>query len=352
MKTRTIFKLLTTSLILALVGMSCQLTSVFQGETEAAPTTIVGQASPLETATQPLPDAPPPTSVPATQAPANPTEAPPSPVPPAAESAACDEEVCIEAGTFFLNRPVGAGGRVTVDPSYRFGEYQRSTRSYNLGVSFLNSTGTPVVAAADGTVIVAGDDSQKAYGQQRNRYGNLIILEHRPPGASEALYTLYAHLSEVLVEEGQTVSAGQEIGRVGMSGDIRGSTLHFEVRQGENNPDAVRNPELWLQTLPDETGQPMGALAGRILDAEGNYIDMENVVLEQLAGPGQPAIEQYYIQTYTDRDLRGQSPWQESFAIGDLPAGEYQVSFWLGGMQQKVVEVQSGKLTVVTFEVR
>lgn len=306
----------------------------------------------MGTATQPLPDAPPPTNVPATQAPANPTEAPPSPEPPAAESASCTDEVCIEAGTFILTRPVGAGGRLTVDPSYRFGEYQRSTRGANQGASFLNSTGTPVVAAADGTVIVAGDDSQTAYGQHRNLYGNLVILEHSLPGVGEAVYTLYAHLSEVLVEEGQAVSAGQEIGRVGMSGNIRGSTLHFEVRQGENNPDAVRNPELWLQTLPDETGQPMGALAGRILDAEGNYIEMENIVLEHLAGPGQPALEQYYIQTYADRDLRGQSPWQESFAIGDLPAGEYQVSFWLGGMQQRVVEVQPGKLTVVTFEVR
>jgi murein DD-endopeptidase MepM/ murein hydrolase activator NlpD len=241
---------------------------------------------------------------------------------------------------------------VTVDPSYRYGEYQRSTRSSNPGVSFLNSMGTPVLAAADGTVLVAGDDSQTAYGRQRNLYGNLVILEHRLPGVSEKVYTLYAHLSEVLVKEGQTVSSGQEIGRVGMSGDISGSTLHFEVRQGENNPDATRNPELWLQALPDENGQPLGALAGRILDANGNYIDMQNVVLEQLAGPGRPAIEQYYLQTYTDRDLRGLPPWQESFAIGDLPAGEYQVTFWLGEAVQKIVEVQPGKLTVVTFEVK
>jgi murein DD-endopeptidase MepM/ murein hydrolase activator NlpD len=338
--------------MVGLVVMSCQLTSSFQGDADVTPTSIVGQASPLETVTEPAPDTPAPTNVPPAQAPVNPTEAPPSPELPAAESFGCVEEVCIKTGTFLLKRPIGAGGRVTVDPSDRYGEYQRATRSANPGGSFLNSTGTPVVAAADGSVIVAGDDSQEAYGLRRNLYGNLVILQHTLPGMNETVYTLYTHLSEVLVEEGQSVSAGQEIGKVGMSGNVSGSTLHFEVRLGENNVEAARNPELWLEVLPDEKSQPMGALAGRILDADGKYIDMGNIVLEQLAGPGQPALEQYYIGTYTDRDLRGQPPWEESFAIGDLPAGEYQVTFWLGSAQQKIVEVQPGKLTVVTFEVK
>lgn len=352
MKNKPILALLIIGLMVSAI-MSCQLTGSFPGSVEATPTAVVEQTSPLSTATQPQPDTPPPAEPAPTQAPVNPTE--PSPTPseaPATQPSACTEDVCIEAGAFLLKRPVGAGGRVTVDPSERFGEYQRSTRSAKPGASFLNSTGAPVVAAADGTVIVAGDDSQTAYGLRRNQYGNLVILEHRLPGISDAVYTLYAHLSEVLVEEGQSVSAGEEIGRVGMSGNVSGSTLYFEVRQSENSVEAVRNPELWLEALPDENGQPMGALAGRILDAKGNYIDMGNIVLERLAGPGQPAVEQYYIRTYTDRDLRGQSPWQESFALGDLPAGEYQVTFWLGEAQQKIVEVQPGKLTLVTFQVK
>ena len=135
-----------------------------------------------------------------------------------------------------------------------------------------------------------------------------------------------------------------------MSGNVSGSTLHFEVRQGENSLDSARNPDLWLAPLKDQDGQPSGALAGSIIDARGEYVEMKNIVLERLAGPGQPAVDQVYIQTYTDKDLIGQKPWGESFAVGELPPGEYQVSFWLDGMQQKVVQVEPGRLTVVNFQ--
>jgi hypothetical protein len=45
----------------------------------------------------------------------------------------------------------------------------------------------------------------------------------------------------------------------------------------------------------------------------------------------------------------GRDPWQENFAIGDLPLGEYQISVWLGQIHQKLVEIESGKLTLVTI---
>jgi murein DD-endopeptidase MepM/ murein hydrolase activator NlpD len=251
-----------------------------------------------------------------------------------------------------LGRPVGQPGRTAYNVSDRFGDYQRSTRNANLGSQFLNSTGTPVVAAADGEVVVAGDDSQTAYSSQLNNYGNLVILEHSLPGIPEPVYTLYAHLSEVLVEAGETVTAGQEIGKVGMSGNVGGSILHFEVRRGENKPEATVNPELWLVPLTDEEGGTLGALAGRITDANGDFIDVRNVVLERLAGPGQPALDQYYLKTYSDNDLSGHEPWKENFAAGDLPPGTYQISVWLGQMHQKIVEIQPGKLTVVNFQIK
>lgn len=260
--------------------------------------------------------------------------------------------MCISPGTFLLLRPVGQGGRITVDPSNRYGEYQRSTRSANLGVDFLNSSGVPVVAAADGKVVVAGDDSKTIYANRTNIYGKLVVLEHRLPGINEPVFTLYAHLSEILVKAGDTVTAGQEIGKVGMTGNVGGSTLHFEVRLGENSPETTRNPELWLAPLTDKSGELSGALAGSIQDAEGNYIQMGNVVLEWLAGPGQPARGQVYIKTYSDRKMRGRTPWEESFAVSELPPGRYQVSFWLGGMQQRLVEVEPGKLTVVRFNIK
>ena len=309
----------------------------------------VGLPTAVPTNPSPSPSPLPPTAPPPTEAAPSP---PAQPTQPPTEKASCELEVCIEDGTFLLKRPVGQGGRNATDPSNRFGEYQRSTRGANLGVSFLNSTGTPVIAAASGKVVAAGDDSQTAYGVRPNIYGSLVILEHSLPGISAPVYTLYAHLSEVLVEVGETVEASQEIGKVGMSGNVSGSTLHFEVRLGENTPEAARNPELWLEVLPNEEGQPLGAIAGRLVDAKGDFIEIRNIVLERLGGPGQPALDQYYLKTYSDKDMIGQGPWEENFAISGVPAGEYQISVWLNGMYSVLVDVAPGKLTTVTFQVK
>jgi hypothetical protein len=133
---------------------------------------------------------------------------------------------------------------------------------------------------------------------------------------------------------------------------VRGSTLHFEVRLGENSYMAARNPELWLEPLKDEAGQSLGALAGRILDAEGKPAKVGNILLERLGGKGQPAVEQIYLKTYADNRLAGLTPWEENFAAGDLVPGSYQISFWARGLHQKVVEVLPGLLVTVTIQMK
>jgi murein DD-endopeptidase MepM/ murein hydrolase activator NlpD len=358
MRIKILAPLIFAGVILAVVSLGCQMIGNQARTTELSPillqTTTVQALTETESPAQPSESLPSPSHIPPTEAPPQlpaETKAPPAPQPDV--TTGCKEETCISAGTFLLGRPVGQGGRITVDPSNRYGEYQRSTRSANLGADFLNSTGAPVVATASGKVIVAGDDSETAYTDRNNVYGNLVILEHNLLGVSVPIYTLYAHLSEVLVNEGDTVEAGQEIGKVGMSGNVSGSTLHFEVRVGENSTNAALNPDLWLAPVQIKDGQLSGALAGSIQDEEGNYIEMGNIVLELLAGPGQPAQDQIYIQTYSDKKMRGRAPWEESFAVGELVPGTYQVSFWLvNSMHQQVVEVQPGKLTVVRFRVK
>ncbi len=179
-----------------------------------------------------------------------------------------------------------------------------------------------------------------------------MILRYTLPGINQDIFTLYSQLSQISVQEGQTVTAGQEIGRSGSSGAVRGSTLHFEVRLGENSYMAVRNPELWLAPLQDKTGQSMGALAGRILDAEGKPARMGNILLERLSGQGGPAIESIYLKTYADGRLAGLEPWGENFAAGGLIPGSYQISFWSGVFYQKVVEILPGQLVIVNFQLK
>ena len=137
-----------------------------------------------------------------------------------------------------------------------------------------------------------------------------------------------------------------------MGGAATGSHLHFEVRLGEDTYQASRNPELWLAPLPGEDGQPGGALAGRILDADGGYLAVPNIVVEYLPDRNGPAAWEAYVGTYEEKKLVGQPPWQENFALGDLPAGWYRISFVQYGMQSRLVQVLPGQLTVVTFELK
>jgi len=253
--------LITTLLLLVAVGCNNDGTTDTNVETEAP---AIAVTEPPEVPTQPQSESDPtepaleePTAPPATEA-ASATEVPAQqPEQPSIDITPCTEVVCVESGSFWLTRPIDPAGRVTIDPSYRFGDYRQSTQLTHRGVDFLNSTGTSVIAAADGIVVVAGDDLNTPYGPRKDYYGKLVILEHNFPGLDQPLFTLYSQLSDVLVEEGQSVAAGEEIALVGMTGAVPGSTLHFEVRLGENSYQTTRNPELWLQLLSDERGQQL-----------------------------------------------------------------------------------------------
>lgn len=365
MKSKTLPLILLASLVVFSVTVSCQFASNLLGLAETpAPAAAVTVAPPDTNTQQPAEATEPstdegaqsgePSAPQATEASPDEQAAPTSPpVSPSQAGPCTSQDSCVENGYFLLGRPVGGAGRKTVDISDRFGSYRSRTQDANHGANFLNSTGTPVVAAADGVVVVAGDDSSTPYALRTNTYGNLVILKHDLQGISQPVYTLYAHLSQVEVKVKDEVKRGQEIGTVGMSGRVTGSTLHFEVRLGENTYQDVRNPELWMELLPDENGEPQGALAGQVLDPNGKFVQISNIVLEQLAGPGQPALKTIYLKTYAEKRLMGLSPWEENFAISDLPAGDYQISFyWQNRLQQRIVKIKQGKLTLVSFQLQ
>ena len=85
--------------------------------------------------------------------------------------------------------------------------------------------GTPIHAAAAGTIIVARDN-----GAWNGGYGNYVVITH-----GNGTQTLYAHMTHTAVSPGESVSRGQIIGYVGMTGWATGPHLHFEVR-GAANP--------------------------------------------------------------------------------------------------------------------
>jgi murein DD-endopeptidase MepM/ murein hydrolase activator NlpD len=86
-------------------------------------------------------------------------------------------------------------------------------------------SGTPILAAADGTVIFVS-----ANGSYNHGWGNDVIIDH-----GNGTQTLYAHMSSVAASVGDSVSQGEVIGYVGRTGEATGPHLHFEIR-GARNP--------------------------------------------------------------------------------------------------------------------
>jgi septal ring factor EnvC (AmiA/AmiB activator) len=124
--------------------------------------------------------------------------------------------------------PWPASGRVAapfgaqVHP--RFG-----TRTFRNGVDIEAGEGTSVEAVLAGQVVYTG---------WFKGYGNLIIIDH-----GNELFTLYAHVSEIHVKDGENVRQGQRIAAVGDTGSLSGPRLYFEVRYRGRPQD----PELWLR---------------------------------------------------------------------------------------------------------
>lgn len=116
-------------------------------------------------------------------------------------------------------------GRFGPETHPRFG-----TTINNNGMDIAAALGTPVQAVAKGTVEYTSEDFAS--------YGPIVILNH-----GDGFFTLYAHLSDILVGVGQQITAGQIVGRVGDTGSLKGAILHFEVRKG----GTALNPQEWLR---------------------------------------------------------------------------------------------------------
>lgn len=121
-----------------------------------------------------------------------------------------------------LIKPIASGYVITS----RFGARSSGTHT---GLDIAISKGTPIAAAAGGTVQLAGN-----YG---NGYGNYIIISH-----GNGVQTLYAHCSALYVSAGETVAQGQTIAAVGSTGNSSGPHLHLEIRVNGK----ILNPQNYL----------------------------------------------------------------------------------------------------------
>lgn len=126
-------------------------------------------------------------------------------------------------GIYLACLPVSAG-RI----SSRFGSRESIRDHVHKGLDIAANYSAPIKVVSDGTVIFAGVSSG---------YGNFIKVDH-----GNNVVTCYGHCSKLLVSEGQKVSAGDIIGKVGSTGNSTGNHLHFEIRIN----DVQVNPEKYL----------------------------------------------------------------------------------------------------------
>lgn len=131
------------------------------------------------------------------------------------------------------NYPNNTVNYVQATGNYQYPTNNRVVREFNgsktgLGMWFSGNQGDPVYASQSGTVIYAGSGLSE--------YGNLVMLRH-----DNRFVTAYAHNSQLLVKEGQTVTQGQQISTMGSTGDTNLVALQFQVRQGGKaiNPRTV-----------------------------------------------------------------------------------------------------------------
>ena len=127
-----------------------------------------------------------------------------------------------------LQWPLPVAGTITSQFGHRVDPITGAVSSHT-GTDIACAEGTPILAAADGTVTVAnGLDSWGG------SYGYYIQIDH-----GGGLETLYAHCSSICVTTGQQLQAGQIIGYVGHTGRVTGNHLHLEVRVDRSRKDAM-----------------------------------------------------------------------------------------------------------------
>lgn len=254
---------------------------------------------------------------------------------------------------FLVGRPVSTGAdMLTPSLSYLYGTTQGGNYDVHHGEEFENRTGTPLFAVADGTVVVAGSDAQPACGDSgkvfcgrdvsgdpKGFYGKLVVIQLNRDYNGQRVFALYGHMSQIAVQKGDAVKAGDAIGAIGSTGIALGPHVHFEIRLGTNDYGSTRNPILWMTPLAGR-----GAIVGRYLDPSGNPVRSATINVYRANGDFIFATETYgrdqWSQVNSDDDLG------ETFAIGDFVPGDYILRV-VGQQFASRITVEAGKIAWV-----
>jgi murein DD-endopeptidase MepM/ murein hydrolase activator NlpD len=243
---------------------------------------------------------------------------------------------------FYFAAPIAAAYPGEPEWDYPYGGVFFGPNIIHTGVDLPAPRGTDVLAAGPGTVVWAGIGLYTGSSDSLNDpYGKAVAIRQDFGYQDQQLYTIYAHMDEVDVAVGQWVNTGAVIGKVGSTGNTTGPHLHFEVRVGEDSFYATRNPVLWM--VP---AQGYGVLVGRVTADYGSTLKDHLVTVTNIQ-------TQKYWKVYTyasDATIHSDTYYNENVALGNLPAGVYQISIIFDGMYNQVnIQILPGQVTYFTF---
>lgn len=224
---------------------------------------------------------------------------------------------------FWFTRPFTDAFSTLGSPYYPFGTNNRGQYLWHQGIDIQNPMHTPILAVGDGVVVRTGPDDEVPFGPSLNFFGQAVLVRHDQTWEDLLLFTLYGHVSRILVQGGQPVKAGDVVAGVGQGGVALGPHLHLEVRVGSMNYQDARNPDLWVRPDPG-----YGVIAGRVVDAQGYLVPQQPIFLHRAEEPGR-----FWRQTFTypDNIVKPDVAWGETFTFADVPAGGYVLKTYFDG---------------------
>lgn len=243
---------------------------------------------------------------------------------------------------FYFSKPFSANEHPWPVEDYRYGGAFFEDIVHT-GMDIKIPIGTPVIAAGPGKVIWSGYGLFSGKYDPEDPYGKAVMIRHDFGYKGQRLYTVYAHLDQVAVEQDQYVESGEFLGLSGKTGKTSGPHLHFEVRLDVNGFFATRNPELWL--VPP---QGYGVLAGQVMNTGGRKVEGQLVIFRPLES------DQFWrANSYHYGHINPDDYYQENLVISDLPAGKYEISInYLSKIYRREVEIYPGLVTYFSFRGR
>lgn len=241
---------------------------------------------------------------------------------------------------FYFNRPIAPDYVNWPIPDYRYGAVFEGSDMIHTGVDIPVPMRTPIIAAQDGRVIWAGYGLYYGTNDPEDPYGLAVTIRHHFGWQGHRLYTVYAHMDEIVAKDGQEVKTGDLIGYVGITGLTTGPHLHFEVRWDRNSFFNTLNPELWMAPP-----QGWGVLVGRVLNTNGSYLTEQDIQVRNME-----TGKAWIVRTYAPQPINSDPYYDENLVLGDLPAGKYEIIIdYLEKRYTNEIEIHPGAVSYFTF---